>query len=76
MEQLIQLNAATDKPLTNWKNAPSLKDLKQDLLDAQPVHDAQETKINEWLDNLNVTGKAKVNRKLNCHKQSRHCGGF
>jgi hypothetical protein len=47
-------------PLTNWKNAPTLANLKQDLLDAQSVHDAQETKIGEWLDNLNVTGKAKI----------------
>lgn len=58
-----QLNTASEvetAPLTNWKNAPTLANLKQDLLDAQSVHDAQETKINEWLDNLNVTGKAKI----------------
>ena len=48
-------------PLTKWKNAPTIKDLKQDLQDAKPVHDAQKTKIGEWLDNLNVTGAAKVN---------------
>ena len=48
------------KPLTNWKNAPTIKDLKQDYSDAKPSHSAQITKINEWLDNLNVTGKAKV----------------
>lgn len=47
-------------PLTKWKNPPTLQNLKQDLLDAQSVHDAQETKIGEWLDNLNVTGKAKI----------------
>lgn len=50
-----------NKPLTNWKNAPKLSDLKQDLMDAKPIHDSQKTKIGEWLDNLNVTGKAKVN---------------
>lgn len=50
-----------NKPLTNWKNAPKLSDLKQDLMDAKPIHDSQKTKISEWLDNLNVTGKAKVN---------------
>lgn len=48
-------------PLTKWKNAPTIKDLKQDLQDAKPVHDEQKTKITEWLDNLNVTGNAKVN---------------
>lgn len=47
-------------PLVNWKNAPTVRDLKQDLSDAQPFHDAQVNKIKTWLDNLNVTGAAKV----------------
>lgn len=58
-ENTDQLEAAS-VPLTKWKNAPELKDLKQDLMDAKPVHDAQVTKITTYLDNLNVTGKAKV----------------
>jgi hypothetical protein len=60
MNQLNKTSEVETAPLTNWKNAPTLANLKQDLLDAQPVHDAQETKIGEWLDNLNVTGKAKI----------------
>ena len=48
------------KGLTTWKNPPTIRDLKQDLQDARNVHFSQETKIGEWLDNLNVTGKAKV----------------
>ena len=48
------------KPLTNWKNPPTLSDLKQDFTDARSTHDAQKTKISSWLDNLNVTGNAKV----------------
>jgi len=47
-------------PLTDWKNAPTVRDLKQDLQDAKPTHDAQKTKITAWLDNLNVTGQAAV----------------
>lgn len=47
-------------PLTDWKNAPKVSDLKQDLTDAKPVHEAQKAKISDWLDNLNVTGKAIV----------------
>jgi hypothetical protein len=47
-------------PLVNWKNAPTVRDLKQDLEDAKPIHDGQVLKIGEWLDNLHVTGKAKV----------------
>lgn len=47
-----------DKPLTNWKNEPSVRELKQDLMDAQPSHSTQVSKVEEWLDNLNVSGKA------------------
>lgn len=47
-------------PLTNWVNAPKVSDLKQDLTDAKPIHEAQKAKISDWLDNLNVTGKAAV----------------
>lgn len=59
---MTQLALAPDNttPLTDWKNAPTLRDLKQDLQDAKPIHSTQETKIGEWLDNLNVTGKAQV----------------
>lgn len=48
------------KPLTKWKKEPTLAELKQDLQDAKPIHDAQVGKISAWLDNLNVTGAAKV----------------
>lgn len=48
------------KPLTDWKNAPTVKDLKQDLQEAQPIHEKQKTKIDTWLDNLNVEGQAVV----------------
>lgn len=58
-QQTLSPNLPT-KPLVNWKNPPTLRDLKQDLQDAKPIHDAQETKINTWLDNLNVTGKAQM----------------
>jgi len=46
--------------LTVWKNPPKLGDLKQDMLDARSAHDTQKSKISVWLDNLNVTGNAKV----------------
>lgn len=60
MNETILSADVESKPLTNWKNPPALKDLKQDLLDARSTHDEQKTKITTWLDNLNVTGKAKV----------------
>ena len=56
------------KPLTNWKNPPSLRELKQDLQDAKPTHDAQQSKVSIWLDNLNVTGKAQVTNTGNNSK--------
>ena len=47
-------------PLTDWKQAPTIRELKQDLMDAKPIHDTQVGKINGWLENLRVEGKAKV----------------
>jgi len=61
MNKETTVSVVETKPLTNWKNAPSLRDLKQDFMEAKPVHDVQRTKIDEWLDNLHVQGKAKVN---------------
>jgi len=60
MNDLIEGLKASNAPLTNWKKAPTILELKQDLQDAKPIHDTQVTKISEWLDNLNVTGKAKI----------------
>lgn len=48
--------AVNPKPLVDWKNAPKLQNLEQDYLDAKSTHDGQVTKIEGWLDNLNVTG--------------------
>jgi len=61
MSEQAQATGTEIPPLTEWKNAPTLAHLKQDLLEAKPIHDMQVSKISVWLDNLNVTGKAKVN---------------
>lgn len=50
--------SSTEITPKGWKNAPKLADLKQDLLDAKDSHDAQMSKIDDWLDNLHVRGKA------------------
>jgi len=60
MNQQVSQSPEEMKPLTDWKKEPTVRELKQDLADAKVVHDAQITKINGWLDNLNVTGDAKV----------------
>lgn len=56
----VDSDADEAKPTSGWKNPPSLMALKQDLLDAKPIHDAQKGQIGVWLDNLNATGAAKV----------------
>ena len=55
------IDVGETKALTNWINPPTLRNLKQDLEDAKPAHDAQNARIVGWLDNLNITGKAVVN---------------
>lgn len=54
-------NAVLDKPtkMTKWKNEPTFATLKGDYDAAKPHHDAQKNKINNWNDQLNVTGSAK-----------------
>ncbi len=55
-------NAEVDvsaKKLTDWKNEPSVQDLKQHFIDTQSSHSEQTTKIRTWLDNLHVEGKAR-----------------
>ena len=45
--------------LTDWKNPPSVSDLKQDYTDARSAHDAHVNSVGKWLDNLNITGNVK-----------------
>lgn len=52
----------------DWANIPKLSDLQQDLIDAKPSHDLHKSKVTKWLDNLNVTGSAKVKTKANSSK--------
>jgi hypothetical protein len=47
-------------PLTKWKKEPTVHDLKADLTEARNDHDTQVTKVNTYLDNLNVEGSAKI----------------
>lgn len=46
--------------LTDWNNEPTVADLKQDLIDAKSDTDEHTGKIDVWLDNLNITGKARL----------------
>ena len=46
--------------LTEWKNEPSLMQLKQHLEDSREIHNTQKGKIERWLDNLNIEGASKM----------------
>lgn len=50
---------------TDWENPPSLKDLKQDMLNARPSRDAHVSDIEKWLDILHVEGEAKPKHRDN-----------
>ena len=60
MEPIVEVAEVNQKPLTTWKNAPQLADLKRDYQDATPSFDTQKTQISLWLDNLFVKNKAQV----------------
>jgi len=47
---------------TDWVNPPSVSDLKQDYTDAQSDQDEHTSDVDTWLDNLNVTGSAAIEK--------------
>ena len=60
MDSTTEVVADVQEPLSKWKNPPTLQNLKADYQEAKPAHDTQVSAIDAWLDNLNVTNKAKV----------------
>ncbi len=64
MEKIEENQVEAPAP-EGWTKPPELKDLKADLESAKPAHDTQCQKISAWLDNLNVTGTAKIKRSAN-----------
>lgn len=56
------INPGEAPPLTEWENEPTVADLKKDLMEATGHHDAHVSRVNMWLDNLNVTGAAKIKK--------------
>lgn len=57
------VSIADSKPLQDWKNAPTVADLKLDLTEAQSDHSTQMSKVQEWLDHYHVRGSAKIKAK-------------
>lgn len=46
--------------LTDWKNPPTVGNFKQDFTDAQSDQTDHISKVDAWLDNLNITNAAKL----------------
>ena len=54
----MSFNEMESEPLTEWENEPSLKDLKENISDADIDNQTHQTDVNTWLDNMNMTGSA------------------
>jgi hypothetical protein len=61
-------NQGMPEKLVNWANAPKLSDLKADLVEAKPIHDAKTGKITQWLKNLEEGGTAPAGTPGNASK--------
>ena len=59
-----------ENALTDWDNEPTVADLKLDLSDAKHEVDNHILKVDRWLENLNITGSAKINNGKN---RSKNC---
>lgn len=55
-------NYSSEDKLAKWDNPPKISDLLADFNLAKSSHDTQVNKIDAWLDNLNITGKARRER--------------
>jgi hypothetical protein len=49
-------------PLVDWSNPPQISDFKNDISDAKSSTDDHIGKVENWLDNLNTTGKASIKK--------------
>lgn len=61
-KSLMDVFNTPEQTLTEWANEPSVKELKQDYNEARGAHSYQVSRIDKWLDNLNVTGDAKIGK--------------
>tara|TARA_B110000238_G_scaffold187935_1_gene218487 strand:- start:1042 stop:3117 length:2076 start_codon:yes stop_codon:yes gene_type:complete len=70
-EQVVYSDETSDKSLysestatlAEWTNAPKVADLKADYTEALPSHQLQMAKVQTWVDNLNVEGSAKIQKR-------------
>ena len=59
MEQNENMLVPGVEKLTDWKKEPDVRDLKQDLENARPAHQARMSDIQRWCDLMAVRGSAK-----------------
>lgn len=59
MEQNENMLVPGVEKLTDWKKEPDVRDLKQDLENARPAHQARMSDIQRWSDLMAVRGSAK-----------------
>lgn len=59
MQTFQTSHVGTQSKMTGWANEPSLQILKQDFESSKPAHDLQQGKIDNWVNQLQVKGKAK-----------------
>ena len=59
MEQNENMTVPGVEKLTDWKKEPDVRDLKQDLENARPAHQARMSDIQRWSDLMAVRGSAK-----------------
>ena len=65
-EEELKLNkgdfedSISNNKMTDWANEPTILDLKMDITDASSDVSAHVSKVDKWIENLNVTGQAVV----------------
>lgn len=59
-DEMVTPEAGQQEPLARWTKTPTVRELKNDLLEVKTSHDRQRVQIEEWLDHLHITGKAKI----------------
>lgn len=62
-EDMKEVNPEESGKLTNWDKEPTVSELKSDFTDAKSSHNTQMSKINHWLNNLNIEGDAKPKKE-------------
>lgn len=61
----LTIDRVNQTRLTNWKNEPSLQDLKFDFEASKTAHDIQVGKINRWNNLLKIEGSARPPKNKN-----------